>query len=690
MNLPAITFSKEKLSNINEAIKQEWLITNGLGSYASSTTLGINTRKYHGLLVAALNPPGSRNVCLSKIDEDIIAGVNIYRLGSNEFQNSIFPNGYKHIEQFSFNTFPVFNYQIDNVEVKKTIFLPSKKNAVAIIYHAVNRKNEEIKIRFYPLLTCRHYHTVINKKYNPLYFRQQNRNRVFETEFENPNVTVVCRISEGQFVDKINWVEQLYYREEFTRGEAAFDDCFQPGFFELQVPANSEKDITITFAVSYQIQDAWDNLNFLGVSTSETEKILFQEYNRKTNFLSEFYNRNPMVPINEWLNWVLLSADSFIVQDLNEKKGIIAGYPWFEPWGRDTFISLPGLMLVTKRFDEAKDVMRDFMRLMKGGIIPNFIADKTGEPIYNTVDATLWYINTVFKYVKYSGDFSFVKRDLWDKMVEIIESHKRGTMFGIRLDDDGLLMHGPGLTWMDASVEGKMVTPRECKAVEIQALWYNAIKIMEFFANNFNQIDLAKEYSDMAELTKESFNKKFWNPKSGCLYDVIQFEGTDSAIRPNQIFSVSLSYVMLNKEKNSKIIEVVDRELVTAFGLRTLSLNDPNFVGKYIGDRNSRDRAYHNGIIWPWLLGPYVSAYLKVSEYAPQARKYALEKVLSPLFTQAILQSGLGTINEIYDCEQPNTPRGCIAQAWSVAEPLRAYIEDVLQIQPKNESCKVA
>ena len=252
---------------------------------------------------------------------------------------------------------------------------------------------------------------------------------------------------------------------------------------------------------------------------------------------------------------VLLSADSFIVQDIDKKKGVIAGYPWFEPWGRDTFISLPGLMLVTRRFDEAKDVIRDFMRLMKGGIIPNFVADKTGEPSYNTADATLWYINTVFKYVEYSADFSFVKRELWDKMVEIIESHKRGTMFRIRLDDDGLLMHGPGLTWMDASVGGKNVTPRNGKAVEIQALWFNAIKIMEFFANKFNEINLAQEYSDMAELTRESFNKKFWNPKSGCLYDVIDFECTDSALDRTKYFQFHSAIICLARKKIQKLLK---------------------------------------------------------------------------------------------------------------------------------------
>jgi predicted glycogen debranching enzyme len=256
-------------------------------------------------------------------------------------------------------------------------------------------------------------------------------------------------------------------------------------------------------------------------------------------------------------------------------------------------------------------------------------------------------------------------------------------LFGIRLDYDGLIMHGSRLTWMDAAVDGKAMTPRVGKAVEIQALWYNTLRIMELLANKFGENALAEKYSVMANKTSKSFNEKFWNAELGCLFDVLGPNGTDASVRPNQIFAISLDFSMLDKDKSERVVEVVNRELVTPYGLRTLALNDPKFVGKCIGDGGSRDIAYHNGTIWPWLLGPYITAYLKVNGYSPKAREYALENLVLPLFSVGIHQAGLGTINEIYDCDPPNEPKGCIAQAWSVAEPLRAYIEDILQVKPK-------
>ena len=290
----------------------------------------------------------------------------------------------------------------------------------------------------------------------------------------------------------------------------------------------------------------------------------------------------------------------------------------------------------------------------------------------------------MLQYVKYTGDFAFVKDELWEKLQSIVENHQGGTLFGIHMDNDGLLMHGPRLTWMDASVGNDVITPRTGKAVEIQALWYNALRTMKMLANHFNEPTLAEKYSATANQTRQSFNMKFWNPQNGYLFDVVNDKAVDASIRPNQIFAISLDYSMLDSEKCLKVVNTVNRELVTPYGLRTLSLGDPKFIGKCSGDSRSRDMAYHNGTIWPWLLGPFVSAYLKVNDYTSKAKKQAFENLILPLFTVGIHQGGLGTINEIYDCDPPNEPRGCIAQAWSVAEPLRAYVEDILQIKPKN------
>jgi predicted glycogen debranching enzyme len=301
------------------------------------------------------------------------------------------------------------------------------------------------------------------------------------------------------------------------------------------------------------------------------------------------------------------------------------------------------------------------------------------------VDGTLWYVNAVLQYVKYTGDYAFVKEELWNNLQSIVRSHQNGTKFDIKLDDDGLLSHGPRLTWMDAVVEGDMITPRSGKAVEIQALWYNTLRIMELLAKKFGADQLAENYIKMANKAAQSFNEKFWNPKFNCLFDVLEpTGGLDASMRPNQVFAVSLDFTMLSQEKNRKIVNVLNQELVTPYGLRTLSFDDPKFVGKCVGDRRSRDTAYHNGTIWPWLLGPYITAYLKVNEYTPQAKKYALENLVVPLLSASIHKGGLGTVNEIYDCDPPNDPHGCISQAWSIGEPLRAYIENVLGAKPNN------
>jgi predicted glycogen debranching enzyme len=683
MKSPAITYLKEALARFGELIEKEWLITNGLGSYASSTVLGINTRKYHGLFVAALDPPGNRTVCLSKLDEDVLVGNDVFRLGSTEFHDVIYPEGYKLINQFSIAPFPTYGYDLGNVQVKKTIFMPKNRNAVAATYKIVNKNNSDIKIKLYPLLTCRYFHTVVYRQRAPLNFTLKSTSTQSQATFLNPQVAIVCRTTEGEFKEKVNWVNHIHYRDELERGEADVDDCFQPGYFEVQVPSNAEKEFAVTCAVSNEGQHAQEVLDSVGNTISKIKDLYNQELGQKSELLSNFHRGQPQVPMSDWLNWILLAADSFMVENSSGRKAVIAGYHWFEPWGRDTFISLPGLILVTGKYSIAKDILRTFIGYAKSGLIPNFISDKSGIPVYDTVDATLWYVNAVLQYVKYTGDFGFVKDELWEKLQGIIESHQRGTLFGIRMDSDGLLMHGPRLTWMDASVGTDVITPRTGKAVEIQALWYNTLSTMELLAKKFEDPTLAEKYNSMAETTRKNF-KKFWNPQNSCLYDVIDDKTPDASIRPNQIFAVSLDNTMLDSEKSQKIVEVVIRELVTPYGLRTLSLGDPKFVGKCMGDSRSRDMAYHNGTIWPWLLGPYVTAYLKVNDYSVKAREQMLENLILPLFTVGIHQGGLGTINEIYDCDPPNAPRGCISQAWSVAEPLRAYIEDILQLKPKN------
>ena len=681
MKLPAINLPSEALLRFDETIQKEWLVTNGLGGYASSTVLGINTRKYHGLLVAALHPPGDRTVCLAKLDEEVYVGNNIYPLGANEVHGKIFPQGYLFLKEFSVSPFPSYAYSVKDVEVRKTVFMPKGKNAVAVTYKVLNRGGAEAKIRVYPLLTCRHFHSVIDRWKNPLDFSQQQNGGEVEVDFNAPKATVAVSSTAGEFTEKATWIERLYYREEASRGESSSDDCYQPGYFEVLAPHKREREFAVVAAASENSQECREILGALGNTIYEVDGQLTSEMAERENLLTKFYDVHSEVPTSDWLNWVILAADAFIAKGAGDRKSVMAGYFWFEPWGRDTFISLPGLLLVTGRFEDARKVLLDFLCHCKQGLIPNRVEDKCGEPAYNTVDATLWYVNAVLQYLKYTGDSKFIQQQLWENLKAIVESHQKGTAFGIHLDSDGLLAHGPQLTWMDAEVDGKAVTPRAGKAVEIQALWYNTLKTMQLLANKLDEVSLAEKYARTAFEAQKSFNAKFWNGESGCLFDVVSASGVDAALRPNQIIAVALDFTMLNNDRSEKVVAVVQRELVTPYGLRTLAPSDSRYKGMYVGDRRSRDQAYHNGTVWAWLLGPYVTACRK----AQSSSDYELRNHLVSLFTQQITQAGLGTVSEVFDGDPPHTPRGCIAQAWSVAEPLRAYVEDGLQVRPKHE-----
>ncbi len=685
MNLPTLKLAQE-LSRFDEALKKEWLVTNGLGGYASSTVLGVNTRKYHGLLVAALHPPGDRTVCLAKLDEEVQVGNKVYMLGANEFQETFFPKGFIHLKEFSVSPFPKYTYSIENIEVQKTVFMLQGKNVTITVYNVTNGTNAEVMVRVFPLLTCRHFHSVIDKSATPLKFTQQQISpREVQLTFNQPKASIAVRTTSGEFHEKPNWIERLRYRLEVMRGESSSDDCYQPGYYELNVPKSSKEKFAVIAAAGESSQQNAQTLGTIGTDIAEVDSLFKQETEQNSILLTDFYGSHPAASPSDWLSWILLAADSFTVKGSDNKRSVIAGYHWFETWGRDTFISLPGLMLTTGKFEDAKNVLANFNAHCKQGLIPNFLADQSGQAAYNTVDATLWYVNAVLQYLKYTGDFEFVQSQLWNNLTDIIEQHAKGTSFGIHLDSDGLLAHGERLTWMDAEVADKAVTPRAGKAVEIQALWYNALKTAQLLAERFSEKSLAENYAEMAEKCRKSFAKKFWSKERNCLFDVVGEFGVDASLRPNQIFAVALDFTMLNPEEDRKIVDAVQRELVTPYGLRTLERKDPNYRGTCWGSRQSRDAAYHNGTVWPWLLGPFMTAFRKTKCSMDQNAKLATSSFVWPLFTRQISRACLGTITEILDGDQPHTTRGCISQAWSVAEPLRAYAEDALQVRPKYE-----
>ena len=686
MMLPSISLSRETLSRFEDAIQKEWIITNGLGGYASSTVLGMNTRKYHGLLVAALHPPRDRRVCLAKLDEEISIGSNVYSLGANEFQNGIFPQGHMFLKEFSISPFPKYTYVTQDVELRKTVLMPRERNAVITVYEILNRNCSDVRIRVFPLINWRHFHSVTDRRRIPWEFVQKQEDKGVGIRLGVPWSTLAMNTTSGHYFPTGKWVERLYFREEAKRGESCLDDCYQPGCFEVDVEANKNENFAVIVVADNSESDARMILAEMPSTICDVEALCARETERCRNLLKKFYDAQGRVAANDWLNWIILATDMFIVKGVDdEQNSVIAGYHWFEAWGRDTFISLPGLMLVTERFEDARKIFLTFKKHCKDGLIPNFISDQTGQPAYNTVDTTLWYVNAVLQYLKYTGDFKFVREQIWETLKAIIENHSNGTAFAIHTDDDGLLSHGPQLTWEDASVDGQPITPRAGKAVEIQALWYNALKTMELLATRFREKSQAEKYGEMAERARKSLVEKFWNSDKNRLFDVVSESDKDDSVRPNQIIAVALDFDALDDVKNEKIVDTVQRELLTPYGLRTLARNDPRYMGICAGDRRSRDTAYHNGTVWPWLLGPFAKAFLKTKGYAEYRRECALKNFLLPLFNGQVLKAGLGTVSEIFDGEPPHMPRGCIAQAWSVAEPLRAYIEDVLQIRPKHE-----
>jgi predicted glycogen debranching enzyme len=686
MKMPIITFNREMLSDFEETIQKEWLVTNGLGGYASSTVLSVNTRKYHGLLVAAFHPPGDRRVCLEKLDEEVKIGNDSFQLGANEFQCGIFPQGFSFLEEFSISPFPRFVYAVQDVEVEKTIFMPYERNAVVALYKVLNKSGVDIKLKVFPLVNWRHFHLVTDRWKGSAEPVQNIEASEVWLSLGVPKSNLIIGAIGGRYFAGGKWVESVYYREEARRGESCVDDCYQCGFFEFEVKAGRNDSFALTAVADEDEDVARKIMAEMPIPLYDMARLYDREVERRENYLTRFYGTHGGIPTSDWLSSLVLATNAFIVKEAStDQKSVIAGYHWFDAWGRDTFVSLPGLMLLTGRFEDARKVFLSFVKRCDQGLIPSCVPDSAGQPIYNSVDSSLWFLNAVLQYLKYTDDFKFVQDQLWETLKVIIENHVKGTVFNIRMDNDGLLSHGGQLTWMDAVVDGQAVTPRVGKAVEVQALWSNALKIMELLANRFGENGEAQRYALMAEKARKSFGEKLWNAEKNCLFDVVAENERDGSLRPNQIIAVSLDFVMLDSVRSELVVDLVQRELLTPFGLRTLSWKDPRYVGVYAGDRRNRDRAYHNGSVWPWLLGSFTTAFLKVKGYSEHRRDYAMKNFLSQLFSKKFSEVGLGTVSELFDGDSPHAAKGCIAQAWSVAEPLRAYVEDIAQVRPKYE-----
>jgi predicted glycogen debranching enzyme len=664
MSRPAslIEFDGLICRNLAEASSREWLETNGIGGFASSTITGMDTRRYHGLLTAATKPPVGRVVLLSKLEETLVIDSARFELGTNQYQGAVHPQGYRYLNSFRLDPFPVCIYQVEGLQIEKSIFLVHGENTVVVRYSLISDLGgRPCTLEVRPLIAFRDFHSTTHAN--------QSIRRDVQTAPGQASITPYPDLPSLQFAHNAKaidtdglWFYNFEYERERERGLDSLEDLYSPFLLRFEL----YKDTPAVIVASTGHHEA-----------SEAGPLGQQEKKRREKI-------SAAAPARDSLSEILTSAaDQFIVAR-GDRKSVIAGYPWFGDWGRDTMISLPGLTLVTGRYDDARNILGTFAHSIDQGILPNRFPDSGEAPEYNTVDATLWMFHAIHEFLRYTRDYDFVRSNLYLPLMDIVAWHERGTRYGIRLDSDGLLQAGePGvqLTWMDVKIGDWVVTPRSGKPVEIQALWYNAVRLMEHLATAFGDPGHASHYSTLAERTRARFVQVFWNETEGCLYDVLSESGADGSVRPNQIFAVSLPYPLIEHDKALRVVEVVEWELLTPFGLRTLSPRDPNYREHYGGDPRSRDSAYHQGTVWPWLLGPFLTAYVRVHGASAEARDRA-GHFLEPL-RQHLWQGGLGHISEVFDADPPHRPGGCIAQAWSAAEILRTYVEDALGQRPE-------
>jgi glycogen debranching enzyme len=635
-----IQFDDTICRDLDSASKREWLETNGLGGFASSTIAGMHTRRYHGLLVAATKPPVGRMVLLSKLDETLTIDGRTYQLSANRYPNAVHPQGYVYLKQFRLDPFPVFVYEIESVQLEKSVFMVYGENTTVIQYE-LRGQVRSCTLDLRALIAFRDYHSTTheNGALNPALTLEDGNVRI--TPYRDlPSLYLAHE--DGEVRESGVWYRNFEYARERERGLDYLEDLFNP--FGLVLDLGRRPDQAV-------------------IASTEAHAIQWAGDFRRSEIA-----RRKAIPMR--------AADQFIVKR-GEQATVIAGYHWFSDWGRDTMIALPGLTLCTGRPELARSILLASAASVDRGMLPNRFPDAGEAPEYNTVDATLWFFEAARAYLAHTGDLEFIRASLYGVLADIVSWHERGTRYGIHVDQDGLLVAGaPGvqLTWMDAKIGDWVVTPRQGKPVEIQALWYNALRVMEDLAQRLADVAGNAHYKELAEHAQSNFAKLFWNSAEGCLYDVVNGDARDASIRPNQILAASLFHSMLSPDLAAQVVETVQRHLLTPFGLRTLAPSDPQYRGRYQGDPRSRDSAYHQGTVWPWLMGPFLKAYVEVNGGSPKAREQA-RQWLSELSRYAA-DEGVGQVPEVFDGDAPHRPGGCIAQAWSVAELLRASIED--------------
>lgn len=642
---------KASLQDIPASLQYEWLETNGLGGWAGATVTGALTRRYHGLLVAATEPPARRMVLVSKLDETIISGGQRYALGTNVFQQeAVHPAGYTHLSQFNKDLLPEWQYELPGVTLAKTIAMVQGENTTLVLYHVLQAA-QPFTLELQPFLSVRDYHALVHEN-NAAAREASFADGLFHTKLYPGTPDIYIRVPGSRFHTHADWYRNFYYLKEKGRGLACEEDLFSHGHFSIEVKHNDIIGIIISDTHPEQ---------------KDAQQLYAAEKNRKQQLREG-------QPAGGVLQQLLLAADQFVVERAGKMKTVIAGYHWFTDWTRDTMISLPGLCLCTGRFADAANILEAFSRYISEGLLPNRFMDNGQSPEYNTVDGTLWYFIAVYKYWLATGDKTFILQKMLPVLKEIIGWHRRGTKHHIHEDADGLLYAGePGvqLTWMDAKIGDRVVTPRTGKAVEVQALWYNTLRIYAVFLSLNEEAAAAQDAAEKAKLVKKHFRKQFVNKATGYLYDVIDGQEKDDSLRPNQLLAISLPYALIKGKRAEAVLRAVTKKLYTPVGLRTLSPDDPAYRGECEGEIWERDNAYHQGTVWSWLLGPYTDAVMRVKG----AKGKAGAKKIIKSFRYHLEEACIGSVSEIFDGNAPHAPGGCVAQAWGVAEIVRIIKE---------------
>lgn len=679
--LPSIEIGPETLAAPERALALEWLVTDGTGSYACSTAWGCNTRRYHGLLVAAARPPAERVVLLAGLQEEVEVGGRLYPLSTSEYPDVLHPDGHKRLIAFRLDPLPEWTYAAGLALIRRRVVPLRGRRAFAVCYDLRGAAPPAL-LRVRPTVAGRQSHALLSASAS---FRCEypGERQVLVASDAHP-LPLHLRASAGAFCAEPLRFHRVTYRRERERGFNAEEELFSPGAFEVAIARETP------FVIAAGCEPLPET-NF--------EREHRAACGRLAGLMEAARAQSPLEQA------LVLAADAFIVQCDNGGKTILAGYPWFDAWGRDAFIALEGLTLATGRFADARAILLTFAQRIRGGLVPNFLAADPADDAFNSIDASLWFIHAIARYLLCTGDDDTVRRQLWPRVREILQAYVAGTRFGIRVDADGLLTGGSAdtqLTWMDAEIEGFPVTARQGKAVEVNALWYNALRAGAWLAGRLGASPSpmqcgtvalggerasspgdklragpadARRYRALARTAKQAFDQAFWCEERQALYDIVSDADMgaasrgDCALRPNMVLALSLPWPVLAPPRWRAVAEAVQARLLTPWGLRTLDPGDAEYHGRYLGSPAQRDRAYHQGTVWPWLLGPYFDAYLRLHRHSALAYSH-MREALDP-WRGHLLDAGLGSVSEVFDGDPPHLPRGCIAQAWSVAELLR-------------------